>query len=122
MENFTPESFKKFLTQGVNIPSGRANHPQTSSSPHGSSPHGGAQTSRGQKITNILQNRGDSVPPPHQGGQPKEESLDGVIRQAMGELVRQHMQAGKIQELKALMIEHRNFIDDILNLTEVKNR
>ena len=98
MENFTPGSLKKFINQG---PSPSQGHPQ-----------GQARSARGQRVSDALQNaaRQKQGPPDANG------NLDALIRQSMGELVRKYMQAGKLQELKIVMEEHRSFIDEILGL------
>ena len=99
MENFTSESLKKFIGQG------EASHQASLPSP-------GAHSARGQRVSEVLRNRGG------QGQSEAKESLDTLIRQNMGEMVRQYMQADKLQELKVVMEEHGNFIREILSLIE----
>lgn len=102
MENFTPASLQKFLGSAAPM------RPQTEDF------NNVARTNRGQRVSNILRNRNQQQVNNMSEGQ----SLDSMIRQSMAELVRNHVQAGKLQELKALLEEHRCFIDDILKMTE----
>ncbi len=95
MENFSPESLKKFL-QG-----------------HGPSQE--ARTKRGQRISNIMRTRADTA-------KADSANLDGMIRQSMGELVRKYMQANKHQELQSVLYEHKQFIEDILKLLDTAKK
>ena len=97
MENFTPESLKRFINQG--------------SSPQGAPQMPGA---RGQRVSETLRHSGGQA----QGGPNSNANLDTLIRQNMGELVRKYVQAGKLEELKNVMEEHRSFIDEILGLIQ----
>ena len=98
MENFSPSTLKNFIN---------------STPPERSSSHNSdldkARTNRAKNITEILRNS--------QSMNKKEKiNLDTLIRQNMGELVRTYVQAGQLDELKGLMKEHKQFIDDILNM------
>lgn len=99
MENFTPESLKKFISQ-------REIEQKKSGSKE-------AYTARGQRVSEVLRQRGGQ-----EGQTEAKGNLDALIRQNMGELVRKYVQAGKFQDLKTIMEEHKNFINEILNLVE----
>ena len=103
MENFTPESLKKFVNQ--------RELPQT-----GPAPPGEAKSARGQRVSEVL--RSQRGPGQGQGQPESDKNLDTLIRKNMGELVRKYVQAGKLPELKVIMEEHRGFIDEILSLVE----
>ncbi len=105
MENFTADSLKQFISGTPPKDQGQVD------------PMGEARTSRGKQVMNIMRGQ-EGEAQQNQGSQKQQESLDSLIRQSMGELVRKHMQTGKLQELKSTLEEHKNFIDDILSLLE----
>ncbi len=89
-----------------------------------------AKTARGQKVTEILQNRGqmsnrrpnamNSHPQTPSSQNQNGNNLDSVIRQAMGELVKRHIQENRLNELQGILLEHKSFIDDILRMINQK--
>ena len=98
MENFNPSTLKNFINSTPPEPVSSHN-----------SDLDGARTNRGKNVTDILRNS--------QSMNKKEKTnLDTLIRQNMGELVRTYVQAGQLDELRGLMEEHKQFIDDILNM------
>lgn len=42
--------------------------------------------------------------------------LDSQIRNNFAEIIRRHLKAGKKEELKKILLEHKQFIDNILSL------
>ena len=91
MENFTAESLQKFLNQSA-MPLPRKDLADSHLHKH---------------LANRKRN-------------PSQKNLDVTIRQAMGELIRKYMEAGKIEELQAILSEHKKFIEDILHLISTK--
>ena len=100
MENFTSESLKRFINpEGV---------PQQAPPPGQE-----ARSARGQRVSEVLRQHSGQGKPEAQN-----KNLDTLIRQNMGEMVRKYVQAGKFQELKVVMEEHKSFINEILKLVE----
>ncbi len=104
MENFTADSLKKFINSGGSVRSNKPANPST--------PLSDAQTARGQRVADILRNK------PSDSQQKPPISADVVIRHYLGEHVRDKMKQHDMEGLKKSLLEHREFIDDILALLE----